>query len=346
MSYHNRSSLPESQLEQVRSVFESALPAAGPAREGSLPDIRLTLSESANQYLLIEEAHKDEEAQTWIVSWSRALPAHASVPGLSLERKLIWQQSEPILDFSAWDTGMVVLSPSRVALYQRQGNQWTLRQEVMVPGPHPRDPRGRLRLNGKRIEAFLPGVACLGDAAASLSLNCRPSDDPWVLESGKHALLLAHFAADRNYFDGSLVLQDGAHKMVPPFYSMAAAEEAGGTLWLLTQLDGQTEIFGAGWEPVAAIPSWGSDLVGVNGPCGVQVLATRPGGEGTESGQPDALQAFAIANHAAVPASAPLPFAGEITALWPASSSSATVVLRDPADRHYAAYVVTLVCGS
>jgi hypothetical protein len=348
VSYRNRSSLPESQLEQVRSVFESSVPAAGQAPEGSLPDIRLTLSENARQYLLIEETHKDEQSQTWTVSWNRALAANASVPSLSLERKLIWEQSEPILDLAVWDGGMIVLSPSRVTLYQRQGNQWMLRQEVMVQPPHPapRDPRGRLRRNGTRIEVFLPGVACHGDAADTLALNCRLSNDPWVLESGKYTLLLAHFVADRNYFDGNVVLQDGARKMLAPFYSMAAAEDAGGTLWLLAQLDGQTEIFNAAWEPVAAIPSWGSDLLGVNGSCGVQVLATRPHGEGISSGQQDALQAFAIANHAAVRESAPLPFAGAITALWPASSSSAMVIVHDPADRNYAAYVVTLVCGS
>jgi hypothetical protein len=348
VSYRNRSSLPESQLEQMRSIFESAVPASSPAPEGAFPDIRLTLSENAGQYLLIEEARKQEQSQTWIASWNRTPAANASVPSLSLERKLIWEQSDPILDLAVWDTGMVVLSPSRVTLYQRQGNQWMLRQEVTVQlaRSSPRDPRGRLRRNGTRLEVFLPGVACQGDATNTLSLNCRPSNDPWVLESGKYALLLAHFVADRNYFDGSVVLQDGARKMLAPFYSMAAAEDAGGTLWLLAQLDGQTEVFNAAWETVAAIPSWGSDLLGVNGSCGVQVLATRPGGEGTSSGQPDALQAFAIASRAAVPASAPLPFAGAITALWPASSSSATVVVYDPGDHTYAAYVVTVGCGS
>jgi hypothetical protein len=348
VSYRNRSSLPESQLEQIRSIFESTVPASGPAPEGAQPDIRLTLSENAGQYLLVEEARKQEESQTWIAAWNRTLAANEPVPSLSLERKLIWEQSEPILDLAVWDTGMVVLSPSRVTLYRRQGNQWMLRQEVQVPlaHPSPRDPRGRLRRNGTRLEVFLPGIACQGDAADQLSLSCRPSMDPWVLESGKYALLLAHFVADRDYFDGNVVLQDGTRKMLAPFYSMAAAEDAGGTLWLLAQLDGQTELFNAAWETVAAIPSWGSDLLGVNGSCGVQVLATRPGGEGISSGQPDALQAFAIASHATVPASAPLPFAGAITALWPASSSSATVVVHDSGDRNYLAYVVTLVCGS
>jgi len=160
--------------------------------------------------------------------------------------------------------------------------------------------------------------------------------------------MLANYAADRNYFDGRVVLQDGMRKTLPPFYSAAAEEEASGTVWLLALVDGQTQLFdpSAGIEGVAGGSAWGSDIASVSGSCGgAHVLATRPGNATQpDAGQPDALQAFSVANRAILPASDPLPFAGAITALWPASASSVLAV--SLAGGKYQAYVVTLVCGN
>jgi hypothetical protein len=72
------------------------------------------------------------------------------------------------------------------------------------------------------------------------------------------------------------------------------------------------------------------------------VLATRPG----DAGEPDAIQAFAILNRAATPLTAPVEFAGPVTALWRMSATSALAVVRDPLTGRYAAYVITVVCGS
>jgi hypothetical protein len=352
-TWHNRSGLPDSELDRARREFHASLPGFETAPNGGT-EIRLTLSENASQYLLIEEARAGDESQTWIVSWNRNGPAMSQPPALTLDRKLIWEQDDPILDLAVWDTGLLVLSPARLSLFERQGTQWSLRRELNLPGAHdwPRDPRARLRRTGSHIEIFLPGAACQGDTAPSLSLVCHPSSDPWVLDSGSRSLLLPYFTPGRNYFDGRVVLQEGNHRTVPPFSSAAALElnqnaQPGGTYWLLTLANGETQLFNAAWEPVASIPNWGSDIVTLNtcaaGPQGMpQILATRPG----DNSQPDALQAFSIVNGAALPTSAPLPFAGPITALWPVSSTSALAVAFDAAARKYRAYAVTLSCGS
>jgi hypothetical protein len=343
VTYRNRSSLPDSELDRARREFDAALPP-GAAREASSPEARVTLSENAGHYLLIEEARRDEEAQTWIVAWGRTPLTRPPVPAMALERKLIWEQEEPILDLAIWDAGMLILSPSRLALYGRQGNQWTLRASAAINPSHawPRDLRGRLRKMESRIEVSLPGLACQGEAGEKLTLACRSSADAWLLESGAHDLLLANFAPDRNYFDGNIVLQDGTRRMLPPFYSAAAAQDAGGREWLFTLPNGQTQIFDAGWQPVSAIASWGSDIVGIGGACGEHILATLP----VDGSQPDALEAFSLANRAAVRTSAPLQFVGAITAMWPAGEGAALAVMRDAAGRRYSAYVVTLACGS
>jgi hypothetical protein len=348
IEYRNVSSLGSAELGQARGAFEAALKEAG-LRVGDVApvaELRLTLSENQSQYLLVEEARKGDERQVWMAAWKRAEPSAAASPGVALDRKLVWEQEEQILDVAFPAAGMLVLSPSKVTLYTpRENGSWAPRRAVpLAPGkPWPRDLRGRLRVTGPSFQAFLPGMACVGAAEPSLSMECRAGDDPWVLESGSRATLLANLAAARNHFDGRVATGTGLRKTIAPFYSAASVEEQGRTLWLLAMLDGRTQIFDAGLDPVGAVASWGSDIAGTEASCGgeSQVLATRPG----DAGEPDAIQAFAIVNRAAAPLTAPVEFAGPVTALWTSSVTSALAVTRDPLTGRYAAYVITVVCG-
>jgi hypothetical protein len=341
LSYNNISSLADAELAGIRREFEASFPEAG---DGTPAEIRLTLSENQSQYLLTEEIRKGEESRVWIAGWNRPAVSAASGFGLTLEKRLVWEQQEPILDLALSEDSMLVLSPSRLALYERHGEAW--QQKGNLPfqpvNPWPRDLRGRLRVAGERVQVFLPGMECRGMATSNLSVECHASQDPWVLESGSRGILLANFAPERNYFDGHVVLQDGSRRTMPPFYAAAAGEDSGGTFWLLSPVEGQTGMFTAGFEQVGTVPSWGSDIVGISAPCagGSQVLATRPG----DGNEPDAIQAFSIVNRAANPVAAPLAFGGPITALWPATTSTALAVTRDPATGKYAAYLVTLAC--
>jgi hypothetical protein len=293
----------------------------------------------------VEEARKGDQRQVWMAAWKRAGPAAAGLPGMALDRKLVWEQEEQILDVAFPAAGMLVLSPSKVTLYTRQNGSWELRQAVPVAlgKPWPRDLRGGLRVTGANFQAFLPGVECAGAAEPSLSMECRQGEYPWVLGSGSHAPLLANFAAARNHFDGRVATETGLRKTVAPFYSAASVAEQGRPLWLLALLDGRTQIFDAWLDPVGVIASWGSDIAATEAGCGggSQVLATRPG----DAGEPDAIQAFAIVNRAAKPLTAPVEFAGPITALWPSNATSALAVARDLLTGKYAAYVISVRCG-
>ncbi|MBZ5624819.1 MAG: hypothetical protein LAQ69_39885, partial [Acidobacteriia bacterium] len=265
--------------------------------------------------------------------------------GVALERKLIWEQDEQMLDVAFPAGGMVVLSPSRVTVYTRQNGPWAPSASLpLAPTrPWPRDLRGHLRVNTAVFQAYLPGMACSGAVAPSLSLDCRPSEEPWVLESGSRALLLGYFAVTRNYFDGRVTTQTGLRKTIAPFYSAASVEEQGRTLWLLAMVEGHTLVLDASLDPAGSIPSWGSDIAGTDARCGggSQVLATRPGDGAT----PDALQAFSIVNHAAAPLTPPLEFPGPVTALWTSGGTSAMAIVRNLATGKYEAYVITVSCG-
>jgi hypothetical protein len=348
VSYRNVSSLGSAELAQMRTAFEGALRDAGcrPVESAAVTEARVSISENASQYLLVDEARKGEDRQVWIESWTRAAVALAKPGGIALDRKQVWQQAEPILDLAFPAAGMLVLSPAGMSLYSRANGQWELRQSLqLTPAkPWPRDLRGRIHTNGAAFQTFLPGMTCSGNTEPALAMECRAGNAPWLLESGGRGLLLANFAVARNYFDGRIVTQTGVRKTVAPFYSAASVESQGRTLWLMAQLDGQTLIADASFEPLGSIGSWGSDMVGIDARCGAasQVLATRAG----DAAEADAIQSYSIAGAAATTVTAPTLFPGPVTALWPSGAGAALAVARDLASGEYVAYVVTISCGS
>jgi hypothetical protein len=343
----NQSSLDSADAARLRTAFEHLLrQAGGRAGQGAAAvEVSLTLSENATDYLLVEEARKGDQRTVWIAAWKRAAAEQAVAAGVGLEKKLVWEQEEQILDLVIAGDSMLVLAPSRIALLARREDRWELRKSARLtaPAPWPRDLRGRLRVSAPHFEAFLPGLSCQGAMEPELTLDCQPGDRPWPLASGSRAALNANFAPGRNYFDGRVVTQAGAAHTAPPFFSAAAVEDRNATYWLLALADGRAELVDGNFNPVAAMQSWGSDLAGIDGRCGAasQVLSTRAG----EVSEPDAIESWTLEDRAATPVTAPLLFPGPVTALWNASPDSALAVVRNLASGRYEAYLVTLACG-
>lgn len=347
VEWRNVSSMSRPEAARAHEAFEAALREAGCVVNGPAAgaEARLTLSENQSDYLLVEEARKGGERQVWIASWKRggAAAGAAGIP-LSLEKKLVWEQPEQILDIAFPPGGMLVLSPSKIESFAHQNGRWELQATAPITPdkPWPRDLRGRLRVNGTDLHAALPGLACSGAAAPALSLQCHAADEPWVIASGSMWMLLANFAPARNYFDGRVTTQTGLRKTVPPFYSAAAVDEHGRVFWLLAMLDGRVQVFDPAMEPVGTAGAWGSDLAGIDAVCGgAQVLATRAG----DADEPDALQAYATVNGAPAAMGAALDFPGPVTALWAAGGKSVLVVVRKLTTGTYAAYLVTAGCS-
>ena len=348
VAWRNLSSL-ESAAAQARTAFEEALQETGVRLGDSAPMVqaRVTVSENASQFLLVEEASKGEEHQVWIASWKRGETAAVLPAGVALEKKLVWEQAEQILDVAFPPAGMLVLSPSSITLYARNGAQWEPQRTVpLSPAkPWPSDLRGHVHLKGAGFQALLPGMQCDGTTEPSLSAECHASDEAWVLESGSRALLLADFAGARNYFGGRVTTQSGQRKTVPPFFSAASVESQGRTLWLLAAIDGKTRIFDAVLDPAGtSTVQWGSDIAGTSEHCGAgsQVLATRA----LDRGQPDTIQAFTLVDRTPEPLTEPADFPGPVLALWTSGGSAVTAVVRDVRTGKYAAYAVTVVCGN
>jgi hypothetical protein len=344
--WRNLSSLPASDVTQASALFEMSLRDFGvkTAESGGAVEVRLTLSESQSQYLVITEVRKGEERQTYLAGWKRT-SSGASRPSngaVALERKLLWEQTDPILDVALTPTDMLVLSPGRLALYSPKGAGFEERQSVAIQSarPIPRDPRGRLRLNGTAFRAFLPGMQCVGSIDPALTADCRASEELWTIDSGSRTVLLAGFASGRNYFDGRIVAQNGVRKTAPPFFAAGAA----GGIWIMTLVDGRAQILDGNFDPLGTIAGWGSDLAATDARCGTgsQVLATKAG----DSREPDSVRVYSIVNRTPAPLTASMEFNGPVTALWTVNGASAVAVIRDLTTGRYAAYLLTVVCGS
>ena len=105
--------------------------------------------------------------------------------------------------------------------------------------------------------------------------------------------------------------------------------------------DGRAHSYSRNWTPGSTIEHWGSDLAGVDTPCGPRILATRAGGPDER----DAVQPYAFVDGAASIAGPPLEFPGPVTALWSAGNS-ATAVSRDLETGRYAAFSLAPACGN
>jgi len=340
LSVRNLSTLGPGEATAIRREFESELRARGNRLTETAPadEIRLTISENLTQFLLIAEVRRGDERQVLLDSWPRFPPpsqpgasggARSTQAQVTLEKKLLWEQEQPILDAARLDDGMLVLDAARILLARGQE-----RQSVPIPPLHPwpRDIRGRLLTSGAQFTAWLPGTVCRGTTEPKLVGECRESQEPWPIAPGA----TASFSTARNFFEGRVAMESWGSHDVPAFFSAAPVGDA----WVFAGEGGRAHIYTRSWEAGAAIDRWGGDIAGIQTPCGTRILATRPAG----IAEPDAIQPFDLVDGRANPAGPAQEFPGAITALW-STGSSATAVSHDHQTGRYAAFSLAPACG-
>ncbi len=315
LAVRNLSSLAPARLEEARRAVEAELRAQGVrVVESGGVVVRITASDSLRECLLVAEIPRGDERQVVMAVWPREAEGANASP-LWLEKKLVWEQEAPILDFVVAGDALLVLEPARVAVYARRDGGWEPRHSLAVaaPAPWPRDLRGRLVAQQGTFQAYLPGVTCRGVLDPAPSIACAPGETLWPLYTGATLAARAAFRSGRNFFDGPVTTIAGARVDLRPFYSAALINGA--------------------WVTDARGP-W-QDLAGVEAPCG-QVLA--------ESG--DSVQAYDMTAREPAAAGAPVEFPGTVTALWPAGAAAVSVVARDSRTGRYAAYTLAVACGN
>jgi len=184
-----------------------------------------------------------------------------------LTKRLIWEQSEPLLDVVQQGGRTVVLSNDSVALIDAEK-----RSDVAIDIPRIRDPRGRLGVDGNALVAYFPGATCRG-TEEPLHVDCDASSAEFSL-NGENV----HFTQGRNTLAG-----------------MSRGDETARVCQGMT---------------LTAIKE---NVIGL----------VAPGGAARDQTE--------------------LP--GPITALWP-SNDGGTAVIRNPETEQYAAYAISVDCGS
>jgi hypothetical protein len=360
---NNRSSLSPSEVRSITSQLESQLRSQRMeivAPSQAVANVNVTLSENVQGYLWVTQIQQGSESDLVMQSVARQQSTDmGDGSALTLRRRLLLAQDEPILDVDLMADSAVVLSPSHVTWYRVQGTNWQEMQSrpLTYSRAMPRDVRGRLWSNSTAaLGVSLPGVRCTQTTAGGASLNCAETDDPWPVNSGASIATEAFFSPVRNFFNGTIAFYDPqkqaagpASYTVPPFYSMASIVEDGLPLWLFTGVDGRLTLFGGktGTIPrTSSIQGWGSDIASIASSCKPDeqfVIASRNG----DQTKPDALQTFQIVNREAVPAAEAVEFAGPITALWTsaADNAAAVAVSRNLTTGKYEAYSLSLVCS-
>jgi hypothetical protein len=212
---------------------------------------------------------------------------------------------------------MLVLSTNQVASYRLTGDRWTpsATASLLLPRPMPRDPRGRLEATADGFRAYLPAATCQGTWLPELRLACVNGTASWPGAE-------VRWVSDRN------VLESDAVKA--PFYTSAAG--------LFAMADGRVQ--DRSGQAVAGSEGWGSDIAGIMDPCGAPAAVIAAGSKEDR----EEIRVYEMDGQAA-PVSDALPLPGPVTALWPAESSQATLVVRNLQTGQYEASRLALACA-
>lgn len=352
----NLSSLSSFEFQKACTAFRDeielqaqAFRAANP-QEIAAASVNVTLAEDLHGFLWIAQVTQGQSQQTFFVSVARemVIQSRQLSPSVTLQREFLLSQPEPILDASllAVSPGsapdLLVLQPSRVALFARQNGVWQLQSEAPIAhaASWPRDIRGRLQQGADGEEAVLSGVICDITVSGVLSASCKSANVGWLFSAGflRAFTLLPTAAANGDTFTfpalGSQEFSSLAVVAAPASSDVSAPVIA-------TTPDGRALLFDRSSAPVASFPAWGSDVAVLYSTSRVRwpLLVTRAGDWTT----PDSIQAFDIIDRQAVAISAEIGFDGPVMAMWSEGDNTALVVSRNLRTGMYEAYCIRAV---
>jgi hypothetical protein len=316
-SFENRSTATAAEAAAAGKALEAELRRAGLSLATSADiEIRSTLAENVREYVWTVETIKGEQRSVALtgLAWERP-PAETGQPPLTLNASLLWSQPRRMLDaVMAGSARLLVLEADRVTVRSETDPAQASSAPLRLPGPLPRDARGRLEMTGQAWVARLPGAVCSG-TVEPLAASCRPSGEPWLTPAGP-----ARMDPQKNFFQGP-----------PPFYAAAAWKG----VVVRTGVDRRVYVGGE------TFLGWGSDIAGVASGCGAgeQVLATLP-----TTGGADGVQAHEFSGAEPVAVTPVVDMAGPVTALWSAGER-ATAIAFNPKSSRYEAYSLAVRCA-
>ena len=179
----------------------TALFAARGIRTGdaaaSTTAIAIGCGRNARERVCVAQIHSDGRDQ--IATVTRRLTSSTEVSttaSLALELRPLLSRQTQILDIAVLGDRLLVLDIAAVTMFERKDGGWRDAQSRPIPvsRPWPRDPRGRVRVDGNRFDLFLPAVTCTG-RTASLEVSCTDGQQPWPIGVDNRGM-----ENGRNYF--------------------------------------------------------------------------------------------------------------------------------------------------
>jgi hypothetical protein len=343
------------ELAEIRRTFEQDITARG-MKPAALPvdiQMRISVSRTLAGFTLVAEIRHGDVQQVAIVpvaSEESPAPQPGAQPGL--QRKVVWQQVAPLLDFDplAGDADRAFwyfLEPERLVVYEFQAGQQVLQDAQPIPRRYAaRDLRGWIAAtDATHVSAFVGSGRCDAAWNPSLSMECREnSGQQWTMGAVSWT-----FTPGRNYFSGSITLGSSLQAKFPPFYSSAsplpATSGQGPSRRVIAGVDGQAQFFEGSADPASTFDGWGSDVASIANACGPgwQVVATGSG----DWTQKDQMQLYEIRDRKAVAMGEPIEFPGPTLAVWTTDDGkSARVISRNLESGLYEASIVSVACGN
>ncbi len=340
-----------------------------------LPEILIDvkISEGAEGPLVTVEIHHsdddDSTGQIAIVALQKRAVTSTGEGGvpLILQRKFVFAQAEPILDFmspaflDAAGSRLLVLNRDRVDYLRLDQARWSVDHSSAVKSRFhaTRDPRGLIAKDqddDEAIHIYLPHETCIGTAHGQTELGCSPSvrakppavlfmGHMWPLNPAEPRIFSAPYDPDRNYFAGLEANFGDSAGRLPAFFSGAVMSAGNRASWILAELDGEARLYDGSPAAAATFSGWGDDVIGVAADCDSAWLVLVTGtGDWTAR---DTLRIYRVTDHQAATVGQPLEFSGPILALWPAQDGkSARVVSRNLQTGMYEASLVSVSCGN
>jgi len=138
----NLTSLPASDLSKAQAAFSRGLRKVGK----NVAEVTLTISENVRGYLLVAEVRHEGGRSVDMAPFeaARSLPAELPV----IQKSLVWEQDEPILDLAIRGDQMLVLGTASLTRYTRADGVWQRGESrpsaIPQSMPPSRDPRGQI----------------------------------------------------------------------------------------------------------------------------------------------------------------------------------------------------------
>lgn len=185
LSWENHSSLTAESSLKLRAIFADELgsDALAPSPSSNIPVLHVTIEETPAQIVLTARVLATADEPIHVSSFYRgSLPPDTSAgTKIRLQKELIWQQPEPIVDAIEYqyeankEKALLILNTESLTLYRGDRNHWELSDSKRLPMPEKpsRDRRGEILLKENGMQVLLPGRVCDLKLADRIEMNCQ-----------------------------------------------------------------------------------------------------------------------------------------------------------------------------